>query len=57
MQFARQAISLQHPFDVCRALPDPALVVLARTLIDGPVVVAKSRLKTIFEVEAMEKGT
>ena len=59
MQFARQTISLQHPFDMCRALPDPALVVLARTrtLIDGPVVVAKPRLKTIFEVEAMEKGT
>ena len=61
MQFARQAISLQHPFDMCRALPDPALEVLARTLIDGPVVVAKSRLKTILkwkqwkrELEAQE---
>ena len=32
---------------MCRALPDPALEVLARTLIDGPVSVAKSRLKTI----------
>ena len=48
MQFARQAINLQHPFDMCRALPDPALEVLARTLIDGPVLVAKSRLKTIL---------
>ena len=48
MQFARQAIILQHPFDMCRALPDPALGVLARTLIDGPVSVVKSRLKTIL---------
>ena len=48
MQFARQTITLQHPFDMCRALPDPALGVLARTLIDGPVSVAKSRLKSIL---------
>ena len=43
-----QTITLQHPFDMCRALPDPALEVLARALIDGPVLVAKSRLKTIL---------
>ena len=54
-QFARQAMSLQHPFDMCTALPDPALEVLARTLIDGPVVVTKSRLKTILTWKQWKK--
>ena len=52
----RQALSLlQHPFDMCRALPDPALEVMARTLIDGPVVVARCRLKTILKWKQWKK--
>ena len=40
---------------MCRALPDPALEVLANTLIDGPVVVARSRLKTIMKWKQWKK--
>ena len=54
-QFVRQSLYLQHPFDLCLALPDPALEVLARALIDGPVEVAKSRLRTVLTWKQWKK--
>ena len=43
-QFATLSLSLMHPFDMFSALPDQALTVIARVLIDGPLVVVRHRL-------------
>ncbi|CAE7406578.1 unnamed protein product [Symbiodinium sp. CCMP2592] len=44
LQFASCALRLCHPFDMCRALPDQALRVLAQVLMEGPVAVLRRRL-------------
>ena len=44
LQFAKLSLTLTHPFDVATALPDQALTVLARVLLDGPLTVVRRRL-------------
>ena len=45
VQFVHQALTLAHPFDSARALPDPLVRVLFRTLTKGPLDIMKLRLQ------------
>ena len=44
VQFVYQALSLQHPFDAGRSLPDSLARVLFNTLTKGPLGIMRSRL-------------
>ena len=44
VQFVYQALSLQHPFDAARSLPDSLARVLFNTLTIGPLGIMRSRL-------------
>ena len=44
VQFVYQALSLQHPFDAARSLPDSLARVLFNTLTKGPLSIMRSRL-------------
>ncbi|CAE7465617.1 NaCP60E [Symbiodinium sp. CCMP2592] len=52
LQFAERALNVGHPCDMCRALPDQAMVVLGHLLIEGPVKVLRRRLDTITQWKA-----
>ena len=45
VQFVHQALTLARPFDSARALPDPLVRVLFRTLTQGPLDIMKLRLQ------------
>ena len=45
MQFVHQALTLAHPFDSARALSDPLVRVLFRTLTQGPLDIIRLRLQ------------
>ncbi|CAE7242070.1 unnamed protein product [Symbiodinium sp. CCMP2592] len=52
LQFAERALNVGHPCDMCRALPDQAMIVLGHLLIEGPVKVLRRRLDMITQWKA-----
>ena len=55
LQYVHHALSLQHPFDLARAVPDDLLRVLFKTLTGGPVAVLRSRLLKLRQWRAWAK--
>ena len=53
--FVRQAMTICHPFDSCRVVPDCVLRAMAFNLIEGPVGVMKHRLATLQQWKVWAK--